>query len=459
MKILKHKKIIAFLLIFSLSFGVVTDYKQKQAHAVAVVDDITLIVLGLTVVATGVMATRNSQVKHMGSMLWDRLVDVGVTGLEQISRLDNNGNRQILMTNVVKECAVWVAENLPKLDIFQSSDNIVGQSFIYTSDKVKSSPLINGVYGPFGRITLLNPGPTIYGKGVLSEKGSTTKRYTINIPYGAKYMDLYYNSSTKTVYGITDLNDTKIRISNSSYSYSPPFEITDMRSLNNINEEVGEISIGNMVSIPYSNEKIKENYNPTVINTRLPWNVGIDELKNGTQIGTIGTNAPVIDRVINGDITDDTPLVWDDVKDYVTDKVISGDIVTDEVIDDTVTGDDTITGDGTISGTITDTVDNIFNNETKSKLDFSPLYMSFSDKFPFCLPFDFSNIIKSFNATQKEPVFFVDMSGFSSQSGRSNLGFEIDLTKFDILFKVCRTFTLISFSVFLMLKTRDIIKG
>lgn len=93
-------------------------------------------------------------------------------------------------------------------------------------------------------------------------------------------------------------------------------------------------------------------------------------------------------------------------------------------------------------------------------IDFKPLYFSFADKFPFSIPFDLINIFKQFNAVKKEPIFYVDMSGFSSNRySRGEVGFEIDLTKFEDLFEIIRFFTLVGFVVTIALKTRDIIKG
>ncbi|MGL5086923.1 MAG: hypothetical protein ACRC68_14630, partial [Clostridium sp.] len=52
------------------------------------------------------------------------------------------------------------------------------------------------------------------------------------------------------------------------------------------------------------------------------------------------------------------------------------------------------------------------------KLDFTPLYISFKDKFPFCLPFDFINIIKSFDADPVAPVFNIPFA-FAPKNMRS----------------------------------------
>lgn len=93
-------------------------------------------------------------------------------------------------------------------------------------------------------------------------------------------------------------------------------------------------------------------------------------------------------------------------------------------------------------------------------LDWSPLYFSVADKFPFCIPFDMIRMIKEFQYEEKEPVFDVDMSSFSSNSySRGQVGFTIDLTKFDELIQIVKTLTLISFIFFIAFKTRDIIKG
>lgn len=137
-----------------------------------------------------------------------------------------------------------------------------------------------------------------------------------------------------------------------------------------------------------------------------------------------------------------TDLTWDKVIDKTWDKTLEAE------------SEKTIPDEGTGEGT----KDDIFNPTIRKQLDFSPLYLSFATKFPFSIPFDLARIIGDFKANKQEPIFYIDMSGFDSTDSTS-AGFEIDFTKFTTLFDIVRTFILVSFIVFLAIKTRDIIKA
>ncbi len=77
--------------------------------------------------------------------------------------------------------------------------------------------------------------------------------------------------------------------------------------------------------------------------------------------------------------------------------------------------------------------------------------------FPFCIPFDFANAIKSMVATPKAPKWHVDFSK-TKMAAAGNL-LDLDLSKFDYLAKIVRFFVYIGFVVGLILLTRQIIRG
>lgn len=109
---------------------------------------------------------------------------------------------------------------------------------------------------------------------------------------------------------------------------------------------------------------------------------------------------------------------------------------------------------------ILDALKNLIMPKEMDSIDFSPLYFSFADKFPFCIPFDLIRMVKEFQAEEEKPIFKVDMSGFSSgKLAKGEVGFTIDLTKFDDLILIVKTLTLVSFIFGIAFKTRDIIKG
>lgn len=84
-----------------------------------------------------------------------------------------------------------------------------------------------------------------------------------------------------------------------------------------------------------------------------------------------------------------------------------------------------------------------------SGLDFSPITeVVFTDKFPFCLAKDVSDIISVFDIPAKEPIFKVPF-----------LGDEVvlDMTEFKLLFDIVKFFVLIGFIISLIVLTRGII--
>ena len=87
--------------------------------------------------------------------------------------------------------------------------------------------------------------------------------------------------------------------------------------------------------------------------------------------------------------------------------------------------------------------------------------LSLEDKFPFCIPFDLKKQLDSFKASSKKPIFKVDMSAFDSSHKlqKDSVILNIDLTIFEKIFDILRYFILISFVVFLVIKTRDLIRG
>lgn len=82
--------------------------------------------------------------------------------------------------------------------------------------------------------------------------------------------------------------------------------------------------------------------------------------------------------------------------------------------------------------------------------------LSLTSVFPFCIPFDLKNALMSFNAAPADPVWSIDFAGTFMEPAGS---LEIDMTKFESLFKIVRFFIYGGFVVSLILLTRKIIKG
>lgn len=329
-KILKHKRIIAFLLVFTLTFGVVSEYNKKETQGAFVIDDITIILLGLTVLATGVIATSDLQIEDMGSRVWNKLVDLGVDSIDAISKLDLTGNRHLLMNDLVLDSALYVAENLP-------TTKTVGYEKTRTTDVTKN-PLV------YTKVTVSDKSKRYYYD--FSNFTGTQLNFSIGFDGRNNYGGyLRLNGTEKTIrleagYRTLTTNILSFRFIVDGVEQAWYTDSTYTTGANDVNLYLknysGTVTGSFGYEVDYTSSSIKEGYNETVINERVPWNRGIDELGNASSIGTISSNSPVVEQVINRDITQDVPLVWEDVKDGFVEKTIDGDIVKDKTIDDTI---------------------------------------------------------------------------------------------------------------------------
>lgn len=329
-KILKYKSLISFCLVFLLIFGVVTDYKQQQVKAVVIVDDMTLFILGLTILATGVIANSNEQVKHMGSRVWNRLVDMGVDSLDQISKMDNSKNRYIIMNDLVVDAAKYVAENLPTVNEYYLLDEPISWT---------SGHLLSCQDGTFNKVKDSNLH--------LSAKVINTNKAVFSIAYPNR-TNVYYRNELCSVNSYDNSFSVGVVRNSNTYSIISSCSHGNKILVDNLSSDtkiryvfygdyLSSGSTWNTIDIPYDNPLIKENYNPTVINTNIPWSRGIDDLGNSSSIGAISVDSPVVVDAINRDITTDTPITWNDVKTGFGEKILENDIVKDksDVIDDT----------------------------------------------------------------------------------------------------------------------------
>lgn len=422
----KSKKIIVFLCLFLLSFSIVTDFKRQETQAIALVDDALLWAFGMLVLGTGVVAIKDIQVPHMGSLVLDNLRSSGVSEEEFLIKSADGVLKGIKIYDKVLNAVNSVASSLPNNPFSLE----LGEPIPWTSGHLLSSE--NGILLK-AKDSLLN----------LSAKVILTDRPIFTVAYSSS-TSVYTSSQLcfNSVYD-TSFNVGLVR-NGDTYSIVSTCQHGSKTIVSNIDGNTPLIfgfykdyltagSTNPMLDIPYDNPKIKEGYNPTHTDQNLPYT---GEKKGYMPLPTEQTMAR--------DISTEMPLTWEDIKETVTDLPI----------DNTIPGENTGENEGSLDGAL----DDIFNPSTTKSLDFSPLYISFSNKFPFCIPFDLARIIGDFKANEQYPIFYVDMSGFDSTK-TTEAGFSIDFTKFTVLFGIVRTFILVSFVVFLAIKTRDIIKA
>ena len=116
---------------------------------------------------------------------------------------------------------------------------------------------------------------------------------------------------------------------------------------------------------------------------------------------------------------------------------------------DTKAGTDANTDAGTDNPAIPDT-------GVGSKVDFSPLLgIAFPAVFPFCLPWDVANVLTSFRAQSKEPIFHVSLPLLP---GRAPVEFTLDLTVISPLMPMMRFFIVTLFTIGLIKLTPKLIR-
>lgn len=334
-RIIKHKSIISFVLVFFLSFSIFTDYKQKEVEAFAVVDDVTILILGLTVLATGYVAVNKDQVRDMGNRVFKQLEENAEFSLDAsfyLADLAKNGAVKINETLI--DAIKSVAESIPDTQVKNivpgeiSSSYTLEPSYIpevyegnYTIDKFYNASNFFQEY----RVVANND------KSYLTVGYTEGHRfYNINLDKGKEF---YFKLSSLGPYDWDKDETYRTYIWTPNPNISSGFNWIGLASSKfplNLNVtfsgDVSVISANSIVTIPYDNAKIKENYNPTLINQRFD-----DLIKNGTV--SIDRDSVISSNVLDRVISPDDVLSWDHVKD----NVITG----------TGTDTDTDTGTGT----------------------------------------------------------------------------------------------------------------
>lgn len=96
----------------------------------------------------------------------------------------------------------------------------------------------------------------------------------------------------------------------------------------------------------------------------------------------------------------------------------------------------------------------LFIPDTVSKIDFSPLNVPVTKKFPFSIPFDLANMFQNFSAGGEPPKWDINLV-FMDYSETVT----IDLARFEKWAEITRFFVFIAFNIGLILVTRNLIRG
>ena len=442
---MKYKKQIAIICLITFLFLPMSGKYEEPKAEILTLSAGTVIACAALATVAGVIITNPYMLEDVGTIVYDGIKNIP-------NAIENVGNN--IKLNVTKDLlntVVGICNTIPKVDKFVDKvvEKSLDESNVYSLDS-----LINGAtytcYFPKGaNYMYLRNAPSGNDRNITIKcpKGYNSFRITVA---GEKYT-VYFNGSL-VASGKSYVSDLNL----SSVAFYDNFSQVQFRP--SLVEEVQS------VCIPYTEENTK--------------NVSADKPLVYFPTGSGSISVPIDTPLSNYNPSVDNPIsLPGDLLgegDLVADEDTSVD-VPDTSVDVPNTGDSVFDKFGSWLGSllsslfsplvdllqsILDFLKGLVIPGEWNTLDFSPLYFSFADKFPFCIPFDLIRMVKEFNAEAKEPVFYVDMSGFSNdKNSLSEVGFTLDLTEFDELITIVRTLTLISFVFFLALKTRDIIKG
>lgn len=307
-KIKKYKNIIVILLVFFISFNLITETKQKEVQAAVVVDDITLlIILGTVVVATGINAIKKEQVPDMGMRVKDTFLDLG-GNLEDMYYMGKDGLVKgiNLGNDLLKKAIDIVSSNLPTEDIQKVqpinvfNGNVKGINVPVTIDRGTSGS--HHVFGSNMMVTIPDGLSTI-NLGIRNSQTNATYTVPLSIPtkgYGNTYEIVFrhYSASNK-FFGLSGLVNVGIP---STFDSSNVI----LESITFSNESNAISSQVEYITIPYSNPVIKTGLDSTKTETNLKDKTYIPFPEDLTYIDDLST---------------DFPMTWDSVKDMVVEDV------------------------------------------------------------------------------------------------------------------------------------------
>lgn len=309
----KFKKIIVFLCLFLLSFSIVTDFKRQETQAIALVDDALLWAFGMLVLGTGVVAIKDIQVPHMGSLVLDNLRSSGVSEEEFLIKSADGVLKGVKICDKVLNAVNSVASSLPNNPFSLE----LGEPIPWTSGHLLSSE--NGILLK-AKDSLLN----------LSAKVILTDRPIFTVAYSSS-TSVYTSSQLcfNSVYD-TSFNVGLVR-NGDTYSIVSTCQHGSKTIVSNIDGNTPLIfgfykdyltagSTNPMLDIPYDNPVIKEGYNPTYTNESMPYTA---EKPGFIPVPT--------DTILDKPISSEIPFTWEDVKETVTDLPIEGDVPGEDI--------------------------------------------------------------------------------------------------------------------------------
>lgn len=463
------KRVLSFVLIFSLIFFVVfLGFNKAKETKAMVFPAVALGVGALGALVSAYFATAGVQFSGSASTDGDYLGNYVANWVKSSGSFANNPyfnssgefigssddlsivqNEDNDLVSLIfgKEFAVWL-EALKQL--FVSEKNLDADSST-TLDSGSFVSLASGdaPYYPYSTVTYPSGGNVYY---------LNYGNYTNALPFNEPTTFIIDEDSTISLYVYANG-------SNSQYSYT--YRIDNNGA---IRQNTVPINYGNLVFFSFSNtvsgDLVFQNWVSSGVGQQYRAYNGL--ILNNVHVNDLG----VLDITLDGALTDG----YDDFEEAINTDLDSDDedlVVGVGVGDFADTLDPVAILDGIldkiISGTLNPTYEGSFDNqkEAEEELEGSKPFVpvlpngwvqveGLQSFFPFCIPFDLYNVIALLNVPPEAPQFTWKM-GFGSQFEPYDV--EIDLSPYETVAQVFRIMVVIGFLLFLILKTRDLIRG
>lgn len=424
----KYKKKILLILTLVFLFNFSFSYKRAEA-SVLVAGGIGLGVVLLA--AAGVAITSPQMAEDLGGRLWDGLKEIG-----EVPKKVGDFFKVQVTGAMLEFTSKWINKegNIPTEP----------QEVIYSSSNFPNKITYQGSERLF-KIKLNTPVKDL--KKISIKFDGVIKEHTVhsaNVKNGAKSLEFisgkypsYFELSLRVHHlEPTPLAATYVDYQVHSSKYGSTLNLEDIL-INGVSIREGGIVTEEKITIPYTPE-VKAGATEEKLTTSLP--VG----STVTYPSDLTTNFPA---------TADKPIST--VTDIPNVKVDTN--ATDIPGTDTGVIEGTLTNIAELLQSLVNAITNIFvpPSEDLVNIDLSPLYVGITDKFPFSVPFDLIKTFQNMSDSSKAPRFEVKFP----EKYFGSYTFVIDFEQFNDFVLILRYFLLLSFIVFLILQTRNIIGG
>ena len=416
---MKYKKQILIICLITFLFLPFQKYEEPKAELLTLTTGAIVGCVALAV-ACGVVIANHETFEDVGTRVWE-YVSAIPNSVEQVGDKIKFNITKGLIENLVP----WLVDNIPRESVYLEQ-------------------------------TIETNGNDWYTSKTIDLNTTDSSKVALFTAYGEKNWDViqvYYKSQSASDFFSIPISITISSSNPSAYFYTRYDSSQNCVTLNangsrqhNLSKEkykfmefkvIGASKIVDSVCIPYGSDvdelgsvsldKPKEYFPSGTGSISVPVNYPLDSYSPSV-------SAPI--GSLNDLVLEGSGIVVE--ADSVTDGVTDG--VTDDTTDNV--GDGTLEGDGSL------------DVPSVAGIDFSPLYISLSDYFPFCIPFDLYNMISDFQVSKEVPIFEVNFPEDSFIGGGT---FTVDFSNYDKIVTIFRYFCLLFFVTNLIKITRRLI--